>query len=92
MHKVILLGLFLTSSPALSQAGPVGNGRYIIVHSPHIQRDTVLLDTVTGKTWVMVTITGREGEPVVWDPMYRLDVPTEAADLNKYNPPKQNVK
>lgn len=37
--------------PAFAQAGPVGSGRYIIVHSPHVQRDTVLLDTLTGKTW-----------------------------------------
>jgi hypothetical protein len=26
-------------------------GRYVIVHSPAGYRDTVMLDTVTGKTW-----------------------------------------
>lgn len=29
-------------------------GRFVIVHSPHVRRDTMLLDTATGVTWLWV--------------------------------------
>lgn len=37
--------------------------RYTIVHSPHIERDTQLLDTATGDTWVFVQIEGTDKYP-----------------------------
>jgi hypothetical protein len=48
-------------------------GRYVIVHSPHIQRDTMLLDTVTGQTWQMVQFSDLKGEPVAWQRVTKLD-------------------
>ena len=32
-------------------------GRFTIVHSPHVRRDTMLLDTATGVTWLWVSQT-----------------------------------
>lgn len=52
-----------TAPPA---ASPVG--RFTIVHSPHTQRDTILLDTATGKTWSQYERTN-EGNSAAWDPM-----------------------
>jgi hypothetical protein len=34
---------------AVTVAVPVG--RYQIIHSPHLEKDTMLLDTATGQTW-----------------------------------------
>jgi hypothetical protein len=48
-------------------------GRYVIVHSPQVERDTVLLDTLTGRTWVETEITDLPGKPVVWEPMPQLN-------------------
>jgi len=54
-------------------------GRYTIVHSPHIQSDTVLLDTVTGQTWQLVQAADLNGDPVIWQPMDRIDGPSDWA-------------
>ena len=62
-HGVCLLfaALPLASCDALksncnaSAAGPAV-GRYVIFHSPHVESDTMLLDSVTGKTWQLVTL------------------------------------
>lgn len=76
---VLLLG---STTVAIAQAGPVGApGRYVIVHSPHVQRDTVLLDTATGKTWVLVQDGSLEGDPVYWSPMAREDNPAELQEF-----------
>ena len=78
--------IVLIAAPSVvsAQAGPVGgSGRYVIVHSPHIQRDTVLLDTVTGKTWQMQTDSSREGDPVVWTPLARTDNLAEVVEHNR---------
>lgn len=63
-------------------------GRYTIVHSPHNQMDTVLLDTATGKTWVQVTYEKMEGEPMGWEPMAREDSPEEYNAFMARNRPK----
>jgi hypothetical protein len=73
-----------------AQAGSVGSpGRYVIVHSPHIQSDTVLLDTVTGKTWAQRQDNSREGAPTFWVPMAREDNPAEMDKLLRDYPPKK---
>lgn len=41
-------------------AAPLPVGRYTIIHSPHLQSDTVLLDTSTGTSWQMVSSTPRD--------------------------------
>lgn len=81
--------LLIMPGTTLAQAGPVGApGRFIIVHSPHVQRDTVLLDTATGKTWQLAQDTSLEGEPVYWEPMARTDNAAELQDLLRYHPKK----
>lgn len=77
------------STGALAQSGPVGgSGRYVIVHSPHLQSDTVLLDTATGKTWALTKDSSRVGDPIAWDPMARTDNPTEMRDFFIAHPDK----
>ncbi|HEX7856254.1 MAG TPA: hypothetical protein VF489_09065 [Sphingobium sp.] len=88
MKKLAIATALLMPVQAFAQAGPVGSGRFVIVHSPHVQRDTVLLDTATGKTWQLQSAAFREGEPEVWEPMTRMDNAAEVAELNRYNPPK----
>lgn len=61
-------------------------GRYTIIHSPHIEKDTMLLDTVTGQTWRLVVVTDSVGDPNAWEPVYRLDT---LADYAKLPPPKK---
>ena len=63
-------------------------GRYVIVHSPQIERDTVLLDTATGKTWEAVTFTDLEDGPTAWRPMARTDDEDEMNELRSDHPPK----
>jgi hypothetical protein len=70
--------------PATSQVG-----RFVIVHSPQIERDTVLLDTVTGKTWTQVELTDLEESPTAWEPMARRDDEGEMAILRARHPPKR---
>ena len=54
-------------------SGPVQVGRYVIVHSPQVERDTILLDTGTGKTWSRVELSSISGSPPGWEPMARTD-------------------
>lgn len=65
-------------SPQAAQAQQVPVGRYTIIHSPHIQRDTVLLDTATGRTWGLVEDTERD-HAVFWTVMGRDDNADEMA-------------
>jgi hypothetical protein len=53
----------------------------VIVHSPQVERDTILLDTVTGKTWSRVEVTDMIDEPPAWDPMPQLNTPADVAAL-----------
>ena len=52
-------------------------GRYVVVHSPHIESDTVLLDTATGRTWTLTELTYVNGEPVVWEPVKQMNTPAD---------------
>jgi hypothetical protein len=49
------------------------SGRYQIVLSPHLRADTFLLDTKTGRVWVMAKFSDVNGEPTAWEPIDRLD-------------------
>jgi len=48
-------------------------GRYVIVHSPQVERDTQLVDTATGDTWVLTSVTSLNDEPFVWEPVPRMN-------------------
>jgi len=90
MKRYLILFALAASMPAFAQAGPVGApGRYIIVHSPHVQTDTVLLDTTTGKTWRLTQDSSRAGEAVAWVPMARTDNPAEMQQFLRDHPPKK---
>ena len=88
MYRSIFAAVILCySTGAAAQAGQVGgSGRFAIVHSPHTQKDTVLLDTATGKTWQLRTVANRTGEPDVWVPMARFDNAEEKANLDRNYP------
>src|SRR5882724_7750535 len=49
---LILVGGCTAKAASTATAAPPA-GRYEIVHSPHVQADTQLLDTYTGQTWVL---------------------------------------
>jgi len=56
MRNVMLVcaaGLALAGCGQTEPAKPSPTGRFTIVHSPHLERDTQLLDTWTGQTWVL---------------------------------------
>ncbi len=90
MHRYALVlaamvAALSTHASAFAQAGPVGvPGRYVIVHSPHVQRDTVLLDTLTGKTWQLQRNSDRDAD--VWVPLAREDNPVEMQAWLRDNP------
>lgn len=91
MRAILLIVALTFSVPAYSQAGPTGiAGRFVIVHSPHIQSDTVLLDTATGKTWQQVQDSSRSA--VYWEPMARADVPAEIQEWLAANPKSEAPK
>ena len=74
---LIISGLALASALAVGlrdhavaqTAVPVARydapGRYEIVHSPHLERDTMLLDTETGRTWGLVI---EKDDSYAWEP------------------------
>lgn len=62
------------SLSALASADASQIGRYQIIHSPHVRADMMLLDTVTGKTWLHVKHNYLKGEPVFWVEEYRADL------------------
>lgn len=41
-------------------------GRFVIVHSPHVRADTMLLDTATGQTWVAAQGGKEKDSASVW--------------------------
>jgi hypothetical protein len=55
-----------TATPAQSEVG-----RYTIIHSPQIERDTMLLDTETGDTWQLVQ-TSKDGD-LAWQSVKKSD-------------------
>lgn len=68
----------LAPRPAKNET-PVG--RFTIVHSPHIQLDTMLLDTSTGETWQLVTKDKNEDSELTWQRVEMAD-PLPAANSN----------
>ena len=66
------------------QAGEIG--RFVIVHSPHVENDTVLLDTVTGKTWLQVENASRAA--ILWEAMPRSDNTAEMESWEQDHPVK----
>lgn len=44
-------------------------GRYVIIHSPQIEADTMLLDTVTGRTWQLVNAGTVKDQELLWQPV-----------------------
>lgn len=62
-------------------------GRYIVVHSPHVERDTILLDTETGRTWVLTSFTDYQNGPSGWVPMPRLDNDAEMLAFRRSQTP-----
>lgn len=59
-------------APQASQNSPQP-GRYIILWSPRVERNTFLLDTGTGRVWVLTSYPYLIGEPDAWAYMERLD-------------------
>ncbi len=53
----------------------------MIVHSAEVERDTILLDTVTGRTWSRVQVTDLVDDPPAWDPMPQLNSPQDIEAL-----------
>jgi hypothetical protein len=58
-------------------------GRYVIVQSPHAERDTTLLDTVTGRTWRSMAQVGLSNAPTAWEPMPQLNTGADYEALRK---------
>jgi len=65
-------------------------GRYVIVHSAEVERDTILLDTATGRTWSRVEVSDLTNDPAAWDPMPQLNAPADLAALRGTYPPKES--
>ena len=60
-----------------------GVGRYVIIHSPIVERDTMLLDTVTGRTWQLVEETDLNDGPLAWSPVPQLNTKEDMDALIK---------
>ena len=76
-RAVMFAAVLLLASCDKEPATPPGvqAGRWVIVHSPQVERDTVLLDTATGNTWGLV-LTGRDqNSPYGWQFIGKLDGP-----------------
>lgn len=72
-------------------------GRWSIIHSPHMARDTMLLDTATGNTWQLVKLGSDEKKSGVgWQFVRKLDNPAEITEEdwewleNSQSPPKNS--
>lgn len=70
-----------TTSPVSNTVDsvPQSVGRFIIVHSPQVERDTILLDTATGKTWSAIEDTSYVGAPAAWEMMPKAESADEMA-------------
>lgn len=65
----------LDASPDDGQASEIG--RWTIIYSPHVQRSTMLIDTETGDTWVLVSLGDGENAGFGWEFVGKLDQPYE---------------
>lgn len=50
-------------------------GRYTIIHSPEVERDTMLLDTATGDTWQLVNLGKGDKSGLGWQFTGKIDQP-----------------
>ena len=66
-------------NPSKPAAGPISPplGRFVIVHSPHVERETQLLDTATGDTWALTSASDLNGEPYFWQAVPRINTDAE---------------
>lgn len=68
---------FVAGTEARAQAAVAAaqpqNGRYVIVHSPHVRADTVMIDTATGRVWSLTSYTFLNGEPRAWTLMNQVN-------------------
>jgi hypothetical protein len=69
-------------------AGESTVARFTIVHSPHVERDTILLDTLTGRTWTLVNVTDLTDEPAAWEPIKQINTTADMSALSVNHPPK----
>lgn len=77
--------LMLKPHDAQAQVGPPAPqsqyGRYVIVHSPHVRADTLMIDSLTGRTWRQIVYTDLNGDPPVWRPIDQVDSNAQMQDL-----------
>jgi hypothetical protein len=66
-------------------------GRYVIVHSPQVERDVILLDTATGRTWYQASLTDLTDEPSVWLPEPQLNTDADWSALREAHPVKSTA-
>ncbi len=75
----LMLALLVVSSEAPAQQTPVPQpnrsveGRYQMFFSPFARKDTFLVDTVSGRTWRIVTATSLNGDPDIFEPVDIVD-------------------
>ena len=80
--SIICLGILLgiayaqTNSTQVPQSQAI-SGRYQIITSPVVARNTFLLDTQTGKIWQLTQFTNLKDEPMAWMIQPRLDTELE---------------
>lgn len=84
-HPLVLaLGLAACTQADPKQAAQSNAevGRWTIIHSPHIQRDTMLVDTVSGHTWQLVRNGSADDAPLVWERIYLSDDPNAPSPVD----------
>jgi hypothetical protein len=98
MHRGLLVVATMAVLTGCNQPPPSGaaeasddtgdTGRFVIVHSPQVERDTILLDTETGRTWQQVTVSDAANEPTVWVPIPEMNGPKDWSALYAQHPAK----
>jgi hypothetical protein len=73
-------------TPEAAPSDGSGVGRFVNVHSPHVERDTMLLDTVSGRTWEKVTVSDAANQPSVWVPVSQMNEQKDWASLYNQHP------
>ena len=70
--KVSASGNESSQSSAVAASTPIPPiGRYTIIHSPEVERDTMLLDTATGRTWQLVQVGSGDNGALAWEAVNR---------------------
>ena len=100
MKIALVIALFVADVPAscsqspapAAAAAPIPQvGRYVIVHSPQTEKDTMLLDTATGKTWEEIEYTDLNDSPTVWSPVPQVNTPADIAEVARIHGTKPAV-